>query len=98
MGGLAGHDINYLAMGGALDLNGACGGPPVIPGIQIADLAGGAMQAVTGVLLALAARAQDRARPGGGCLDDGWRRVDAAGRAGHAMRRRARRPRAAMAC
>lgn len=53
---LAGHDINYLAMGGALDLNGPCGGPPAIPGIQIADLAGGAMQAVIGVLLALAAR------------------------------------------
>ena len=56
--GLAGHDVNYLALGGALDLNGACGGPPVIPGIQIADLAGGAMQAVNGVLLALAARAK----------------------------------------
>lgn len=55
---LAGHDINYLALGGALDLNGASGGPPTIPGIQIADLAGGAMQAVTGVLLALAARAR----------------------------------------
>jgi len=54
---LAGHDISYLAMGGALELNGAYGGPPAIPGIQIADLAGGAMQAVTGVLLALAARA-----------------------------------------
>ncbi len=55
---LAGHDINYLALGGALDLNRANGGPPVIPGMQIADLAGGAMQAVTGVLLALAARAR----------------------------------------
>ena len=55
--GLAGHDVNYLALGGALDLIGARGGPPEIPGVQIADLAG-AMQAVTGVLLALAARAQ----------------------------------------
>ena len=55
---MAGHDINYLALGGALEGNGACGGPPAIPGIQIADLAGGAMQAVTGVLLALAARAK----------------------------------------
>ncbi len=54
----AGHDINYLAMGGVLDLNGECGGPPVIPGIQIADLAGGALQAVIAVLLALAARAK----------------------------------------
>src|SRR5579884_1841120 len=52
----AGHDVNYMALSGALDLIGECGGPPVIPGIQIADLAGGAMQAVIGVLLALAAR------------------------------------------
>jgi crotonobetainyl-CoA:carnitine CoA-transferase CaiB-like acyl-CoA transferase len=55
---LVGHDINYMAMGGALDLNGTCGGPPLIPGIQIADLAGGALQAIVGVLLALAARAK----------------------------------------
>ena len=55
---MAGHDINYMSLGGALDGIGACGGPPAIPGIQIADLAGGAMQAVTGVLLALAARAR----------------------------------------
>jgi len=55
---LAGHDINYQALGGALDLNGARGGPPAIPGVQLADLAGGAMHAVVGVLLALAARAK----------------------------------------
>jgi crotonobetainyl-CoA:carnitine CoA-transferase CaiB-like acyl-CoA transferase len=55
---MAGHDINFLALGGALEGNGAPGGPPAIPGIQIADLAGGALQAVTGVLLALAARAK----------------------------------------
>ena len=55
---IAGHDINYLAQGGVLDITGAEGGPPVIPGVQIADLAGGAMQAVIGVLLALTARAR----------------------------------------
>jgi crotonobetainyl-CoA:carnitine CoA-transferase CaiB-like acyl-CoA transferase len=55
---LAGHDINYLALGGGLDLNGPRGGAPVIPGMQIADLVGGAMQAVIGILLALAARAK----------------------------------------
>jgi crotonobetainyl-CoA:carnitine CoA-transferase CaiB-like acyl-CoA transferase len=55
---MAGHDINYQAAGGVLDVTGGEGGPPVIPGTQIADLAGGAMQAVIGVLLALAARAQ----------------------------------------
>ncbi len=47
---MAGHDINYIALGGLLDITGA------IPGAQIADLAGGSMQAVIGVLLALAAR------------------------------------------
>ena len=52
----AGHDINYQALGGVLDVTGSEGGPPVVPGVQIADLAGGAMQAVIGVLLALAAR------------------------------------------
>jgi crotonobetainyl-CoA:carnitine CoA-transferase CaiB-like acyl-CoA transferase len=47
---MAGHDINYIALGGLLDITGA------IPGAQIADLAGGSLQAVIGVLLALAAR------------------------------------------
>ena len=49
--GLAGHDVNYLALGGVLHLN-----LPVIPGIQIADLAAGAMQAVIEILLALLER------------------------------------------
>lgn len=53
---LAGHDINYLALSGVLDLIGAGGGPPALAGIQIADLAGGSMQAVIGILLALEAR------------------------------------------
>ncbi len=53
---MAGHDINFLAMGGGLDLIGTPGGPPAIPGLQIADLAAGALQAVNGILLALAAR------------------------------------------
>jgi crotonobetainyl-CoA:carnitine CoA-transferase CaiB-like acyl-CoA transferase len=48
--GMAGHDINYIALGGLLDTAGA------IPGAQIADLAGGSLQAVIGILLALAAR------------------------------------------
>jgi crotonobetainyl-CoA:carnitine CoA-transferase CaiB-like acyl-CoA transferase len=53
----AGHDVNYLAAAGVLDLIGVKEGPPVIPGIQIADLAGG-MNAVIGILLALLAREQ----------------------------------------
>lgn len=50
---LAGHDVNYMALGGVLSLN-----LPVIPGVQIADLVGGSMQSVTGILLALFARNQ----------------------------------------
>src|SRR5215472_16388485 len=53
---MAGHDINYIAMAGLLDLTGTKGGPPATPGTQVADLAGGAMQAVMRILLALLAR------------------------------------------
>jgi crotonobetainyl-CoA:carnitine CoA-transferase CaiB-like acyl-CoA transferase len=53
---MAGHDINYIAMAGLLDLTGTAGGPPAIPGAQVADIAGGSMQAVIGILLALLAR------------------------------------------
>ena len=53
---LAGHDINYLALAGVLDLIGAAGGTPVVPGIQIADIAGGTQQVVIEILLALEAR------------------------------------------
>jgi crotonobetainyl-CoA:carnitine CoA-transferase CaiB-like acyl-CoA transferase len=52
----AGHDANYLAMAGVLDLIGPSGGPPNLPGIQIADIAAGTLPAVIGILLALAAR------------------------------------------
>ena len=52
----AGHDLNYMAMSGALDLIGHRGGEPVVPGVQIADIAGGGMQAAMGILLALLAR------------------------------------------
>ncbi|MCS7025614.1 MAG: CoA transferase [Bryobacteraceae bacterium] len=55
---LAGHDVNYLAMAGVLDLIGEPEGPPTIPGIQIADIAGGSMQALIGALAALLKRRQ----------------------------------------
>jgi len=54
----AGHDVNYLSVAGVLDLIGEKDRPPSIPGIQIADLAGGGMNAVIGILLALHARHQ----------------------------------------
>jgi alpha-methylacyl-CoA racemase len=53
---LAGHDINYLSIAGVLDGIGAADGPPVLPSIQIADIAGGSMNAVMGILAALFAR------------------------------------------
>jgi alpha-methylacyl-CoA racemase len=51
----AGHDLNYIALGGLLALNGAAGGPPIPPGVQIADLAGGMLAAVA-ILAALVGR------------------------------------------
>jgi crotonobetainyl-CoA:carnitine CoA-transferase CaiB-like acyl-CoA transferase len=53
---VAGHDINYIAIGGILGNTGEKDGPPVIPGIQIADLVGGGLYAVIGILTALVAR------------------------------------------
>lgn len=54
-----GHDVNFLGVSGVLDLIGEAGRPPCIPGIQIADLAGGGLNAVNGILLALIARSRD---------------------------------------
>ena len=52
----AGHDVNYLAQSGVLDLIGEAERPPAIPGVQIADMAGGGLNAAVGILLALLAR------------------------------------------
>ena len=49
----AGHDVNYLSQAGVLELMGESDRPPSIPGIQIADMVGGGMNAVIGILLAL---------------------------------------------
>ncbi|MGQ9825798.1 MAG: CaiB/BaiF CoA transferase family protein, partial [Desulfotomaculales bacterium] len=54
--GQPGHDINYLGYAGVLGMTGNAGGPPVVPGVQIADIGGGALAAVAGILLALLAR------------------------------------------
>jgi crotonobetainyl-CoA:carnitine CoA-transferase CaiB-like acyl-CoA transferase len=53
-----GHDVNYLGYAGVLNFVGTAGGPPVIPGVQIADIAGGALMAAIGILTAVIARAQ----------------------------------------
>jgi crotonobetainyl-CoA:carnitine CoA-transferase CaiB-like acyl-CoA transferase len=51
----AGHDLNYQSIGGLLTINGAAGGPPIPPGVQIADLSGGMMAAIA-ILAALVGR------------------------------------------
>jgi crotonobetainyl-CoA:carnitine CoA-transferase CaiB-like acyl-CoA transferase len=51
-----GHDVNYLSFSGVLNLIGEPDRPPSIPGIQIADVAAGGMNAAIGILLALFAR------------------------------------------
>ena len=53
----AGHDLNYIALAGLLATNGVAGGPPIPPGVQIADLSG-AMLATIAILGALVGRAQ----------------------------------------
>ncbi|HSP65611.1 MAG TPA: CaiB/BaiF CoA-transferase family protein [Candidatus Deferrimicrobium sp.] len=49
----AGHDLNYLARAGVLSITGDADGRPVIPGVQMADLGGGAQSAVIAILAAL---------------------------------------------
>jgi alpha-methylacyl-CoA racemase len=57
----AGHDLNYLALSGALSLMPRRDGAPTIPGLQVADLAGGLQAAFL-----IAAALMDRAKTGRG--------------------------------
>jgi alpha-methylacyl-CoA racemase len=53
----AGHDLNYLALGGFLDASQrAAGGQPPVPGTTIADSAAGGMHAVMSICAALVKR------------------------------------------
>ncbi len=53
----AGHDLNYLALGGYLDCSGRdANGGPALPGATIGDGAGGGMHAVIAILAALVHR------------------------------------------
>ena len=53
----AGHDLNYIGLAGLLDLTGTRQGPPIIPGVPIADM-NGALWAAFGIVMALLAREQ----------------------------------------
>jgi crotonobetainyl-CoA:carnitine CoA-transferase CaiB-like acyl-CoA transferase len=57
-----GHDVNYLAIAGALSLTGCSPEELAIPGVQIGDIGGGALGGVASVLAAL----HQRARTGDG--------------------------------
>ncbi|EPE07901.1 alpha-methylacyl- racemase [Ophiostoma piceae UAMH 11346] len=59
---MAGHDINYLAVSGALSMLGRDGERPTPPINILADFAGGGLMLVVGVLLALQARNQDNGK------------------------------------
>jgi alpha-methylacyl-CoA racemase len=62
----AGHDINYIAITGALHAIGPSDGPPAIPLNLIGDYAGGSMFLVSGILAAL----HERSRSGMGQVID----------------------------
>ncbi|MFC4520858.1 CaiB/BaiF CoA transferase family protein [Cupriavidus pinatubonensis] len=49
----AGHDVNYIALTGALNAIGQRGQPPAIPPAYLGDFAGGGMFLLAGVLAAL---------------------------------------------
>lgn len=51
----AGHDLNYLSLAGISHLTGSSD-KPAMSGVQIADIGGGSLQAVSSILLALLAR------------------------------------------
>jgi alpha-methylacyl-CoA racemase len=53
----AGHDINYIALAGALEPIGRAGGPPVPPLNVVGDFGGGGMLLALGVACALVERA-----------------------------------------
>ncbi|WP_017902136.1 CaiB/BaiF CoA transferase family protein [Pseudomonas asplenii] len=54
----AGHDINYLALSGLASYTGRAQGGPLPLAMQVADLAGGSLHGVVGLLAAVIARQQ----------------------------------------
>lgn len=53
---VSGHDLNYMAEIGAVQLFAEKGRRPIVPGLSIADVGGGSLMAVFGLLTAVLAR------------------------------------------
>lgn len=66
LAGAAGHDLNYIALGGVLDAIGPAGGKPVPPLNLVGDYGGGALVLAFGVMAALF----ERGRSGRGQVVD----------------------------
>ncbi|WP_328994441.1 CoA transferase [Kribbella sp. NBC_01245] len=68
----AGHDIDYLAISGALGAIGRAGGPPQVPVNFLGDFGGGSLYLVVGVLAALVeARASGQGQTVDAAIVDG---------------------------
>jgi len=68
----AGHDINYIAITGALDAIGRAGAPPTVPLNLVGDFGGGSLYLVIGMLAALThARATGKGQVVDGAIVDG---------------------------
>ena len=52
----AGHDLNYLSLAGVTGISGWAATPPPVYGVQVADIAGGGLMAVAGILAAVVSR------------------------------------------
>ena len=63
---VAGHDANYIGYAGVMGIIGEEGRRPVVPGVQVGDLAGGGMSAAIAILAAL----QQREKTGSGDFCD----------------------------
>jgi crotonobetainyl-CoA:carnitine CoA-transferase CaiB-like acyl-CoA transferase len=50
---LPGHDVNYIGYSGILGLIGERNGKPIVPGVQIADIGGGALLSLSAICMAL---------------------------------------------
>ena len=73
MAPLAGHDINYIALSGALHTYGRKGEKPSFPVNAVGDFGGGGMMLAFGVVAAILNARGHRQGPGGRLRDGRWR-------------------------